>query len=176
MTPDENNANDNEQDDQLVVDNQSQAVSESIGVQVEQQLSLQQQFKRFSHQLLLDIQMLKNGDEMREKYKKIAEARIKDDRFAELLKQNPENEKLFVNLCGNIVVSRRDGVKNEHKLGTLLVELYDKFYTDTGKPENYFYTECERLFPFKTSETEKKANRCSKKMFSIGSCWHRLIS
>ena len=159
MTPNEDGANENKDDSQLNVDNQSQAASESVGVQVERQLTQQQQFKRLSPQLLLDIQMLKNEEQMREKYKKIAEARIKDDRFAELLKKKPGHDKVFVNLCGNIFNCRHGTVENDYKLGRFLVELKDTFYFNTGEPKNYFYTECELLFPFKTTEAEKKANK-----------------
>ena len=159
MTPNEDGANENKDDSQLNVDNQSQVASESVGVQAEEPLTQQQQFKRLSPQLLLDIQMIKNKEEMREKYKKIAQTRIKDDRFVELLKKQPGSDKVFVNLCGKIFDCRHGTVENDFKLGRLLVELKDTFYADTGNPRNYFYTECEKLFPFKTTESEKKANR-----------------
>ena len=159
MTPIEDNANENKENDQLNVDIESEVASESIGVQADEQITQQQQFKRLPPQLLLDIQMLKNGEAMKKKYHNIAVARIKDDRFTDILKANPEHDKYCVNLCDKIYDCNRDGVQNKYKLGKFLVELKDTFYADTGKPENYFYTECERLFPFKTTESEKKANR-----------------
>ena len=148
MTPNEDAANENKEE-----------ASESVGVQVERQLTQEQQFKRLSPQLLLDIQMLKNKESMKKKYREIAEARIKDDRFAELLKKHPGYDKVFVTLCGNIFDCRHGTVENDYKLGRLFVELKDTFYAGTGEPKNYFFTECEILFPFKTTESDKKANR-----------------